>query len=186
MIAWRELGGERSMAQLAKLRRLVALTMAALLQVTVAAAELPPRYETGGPPAPVEGVWLTTEQSELTIQACPEGYCGYITKIVVPEEIMAKYGAEIEKMDPASFYDGNNKDPALRSRPMQDLQILTLTPTNNPWFFDGKIYNPQDGNIYDGSVEILGADLIRLKGCVLYVLCQEQDWQRVLVTTAAE
>ncbi|MDB5539675.1 MAG: hypothetical protein JWQ89_1402 [Devosia sp.] len=127
------------------------------------------------PPSPIEGVWLTTALTELTIAPCRDGYCGYISKIVVPE----KYGAQIEAADPATFVDVNNKDPRLKNRPIQGLQILTLRPTRNPQYYEGEIYNPEDGNVYAGSIEVLQANLIRLKGCVLYVLCQEQEWARV-------
>lgn len=137
-------------------------------------------------PALIEGVWLTTARTELTIIACPVGYCGHITKIVIPEAIKQKYGDQLEAIDPASFTDANNKDPALQGRPIQGLQILALRQTGNPMFYEGEIYNPEDGNIYSGSVEVLSADLIRLKGCVLYVLCQEQDWSRVPVDVATE
>lgn len=127
----------------------------------------------------VEGVWLTNEATELTIAPCPGGYCGYITKIVVPERFKKQYGSELTTLDPATYTDVNNKDPNLKMRPIQGLQILTLKPTNNPYFYEGEIYNPEDGNIYAGSVEVMRADAIKLKGCVLYVLCQEQEWARV-------
>ena len=93
-------------------------------------------------------------------------------------------GVQLEAIDPASFTDANNKDPALRGRPIQGMQILALRQTQNPFYYEGEIYNPEDGNIYSGSVEVLNADLIRLRGCVLYVLCQEQDWSRVLTEPA--
>lgn len=137
-------------------------------------------------PALIEGVWLTTAQTELTIIACPVGYCGHISKIVIPEAIKQQYGEQLESIDPASFTAANNKDPALQGRPIQGLQILALRQTGNPMFYEGEIYNPEDGNIYSGSVEVLSADLIRLKGCVLYVLCQEQDWSRVPQEAATE
>jgi uncharacterized protein (DUF2147 family) len=127
----------------------------------------------------VEGVWLTNDETELTIAACPTGFCGYITKIVVPERLNAQYGAELTSIDPASYTDVNNKDPNLKSRPIQGLQILTLRPTDNPYYYEGEIYNPEDGNVYAGPVEVLRDDAIKLKGCVLYVLCQEQEWARV-------
>ena len=130
-------------------------------------------------PALIEGVWLTTAQTELTIVPCATGFCGHISKIVVPEAIRQKYGDQLGSIDPASFTDANNKDPALQGRPIHGLQILALRQTANPMFYEGEIYNPEDGNIYSGSVEVLSADTIRLKGCVLYVLCQEQDWSRV-------
>jgi len=137
-------------------------------------------------PALIEGVWLTTAQTELTIVACPSGYCGHISKIVIPEAIKEKYGDQLESLDPAAFTDANNKDPALQGRPIQGLQILALRQTGNPMFYEGEIYNPEDGNVYSGSVEVLSVDLIRLKGCVLYVLCQEQDWSRIPQEPATE
>lgn len=150
--------------------RIGALGIFALLQTTGTAIA-----QSG---ALIEGVWLTDAQSEMTIAACAEGYCGYISKIVVPDEIAAKYGEELDAIGD-NFTDLNNKDPQLRDRPIQGLQILTLRGGNNPWYFDGEIYNPQDGNVYSGSVEVLGPDSLRLKGCVVYVLCQEQMWTRV-------
>jgi len=165
------------MAWLHKLTSIAAISMA--LGAAPAAAQQ-------ALPALIEGVWLTTAQTELTIIACPVGYCGHISKIVIPEAIKEKYGDQLEAIDPASFTDANNKDPALQGRPIQGLQILALRQTGNPMFYEGEIYNPEDGNIYSGSVEVLSADLIRLKGCVLYVLCQEQDWSRVPVEVVPE
>lgn len=152
------------------LRRIGALGMATIFQLTAAAA---------APAAIIEGVWLTDTKSEMTIARCVEGYCGYITKIVVPDHIIAKYGDELETIG-TNFTDYNNKNPRLRNRPIQGLQILTLRPGNTPWYFEGEIYNPEDGNVYSGSLEVMGADDIKLKGCVLYVLCQEQQWTRVV------
>jgi uncharacterized protein (DUF2147 family) len=134
------------------------------------------------PAALIEGVWLTTTKSEMTIAPCAEGYCGYISKIVVPDHIVAKYGDDLDAIG-TNFTDYNNKDPALRNRPIQGLKILTLRPGGNPWYFEGEIYNPEDGNVYAGSVEVLGPDQLRLKGCVLYLLCQEQEWTRVVDET---
>jgi len=130
-------------------------------------------------PAMVEGVWLTDAETELTIARCSAGYCGYITKIVVPDRLKKQYGAELETLDPASYTDVNNKNPQLKHRPIQGLQILTLRATGNPYYYEGEIYNPEDGNVYAGSVEVMHANAIRLKGCVLYVLCQDQEWERV-------
>jgi len=138
-----------------------------------------PAQEPAQAPAEIiEGVWLTDSQSEMTIARCLEGFCGYISKIVITEEIVAKYGNDVKAIG-TNFTDYNNKDPALRSRPIQGLQILTLRASNSPFVYEGEIYNPEDGNVYAGAVEVTGADSITLKGCVLYVLCQEQQWTRV-------
>ena len=142
------------------------------------------------PASPIEGVWRTLLLSEVTIGACPEGFCGYLSKIVVPEGMLS--GAEAEAaatMRPEDFFDHRNKDPALRSRPMLGLKILTLRQGSQPYVFEGEIYNPEDGNTYSGYMELLGPDLVRLNGCVLFnMVCRGEDWARVppeAVETAA-
>ncbi|QDZ09862.1 DUF2147 domain-containing protein [Devosia ginsengisoli] len=137
---------------------------------------------------PIEGIWQTLELSEITIALCPEGFCGTLSKIVVPREGLTEeeYAAAMA-MPVESFPDVRNPDPALRSRPMLGLQILTLLPSQKPHVYDGAIYNPEDGNTYSGYVEMLGPDLIRLNGCVLYnIICQGQDWVRVIPEPVAE
>jgi len=147
----------------------------------IIAASLLPAEVSGqglGLPSPVEGVWTTDTGTELTIQPCQPNFCGFISKIVVPPEILAQYGNDIAKIPTDQFTDANNKDPAMRSRPIQGMQILLLKPTSNFYFYDGQIYNPQDGNVYGGSVEVKGPETMLLKGCALYVICQEQLWTR--------
>lgn len=131
---------------------------------------------------PIEGIWQTQELSEVTIALCPHGFCGTLSKIVVPREgLTDEEYAAAQAMPVDSFTDMRNPDPALRSRPMLGLQILTLLTSTKPNIYDGEIYNPQDGNIYSGYVEMLGPDLLKLNGCVLYnLICQGQDWVRVI------
>jgi uncharacterized protein (DUF2147 family) len=126
----------------------------------------------------IEGVWLTVEKSEMTIAPCPEGHCGYITKIVVPKHIIERYGDELQAIG-TNFFDYNNKNPSLRDRPIQGLQILTLRQGADPWHYEGEVYNPEDGNTYAGFIEVVDQDRIKLKGCAYMVLCQEQIWTRV-------
>lgn len=130
--------------------------------------------------SPIEGTWVTALRSEITILPCPEGFCGFITKVVVPEHILkANEGAGIDQMDEEDFFDANNKDPALRTRPIMGLQILTLRAAQKPLVYDGEIYNPEDGNTYSGYMEVLSTDAVRLNGCVLFnVLCRGEDWVR--------
>lgn len=129
---------------------------------------------------PIEGIWQTVEMSEVTIALCPTGYCGTLSKIVVPQEGLteAEYAAAMA-MAPESFTDARNPDATLRGRPMLGLQILALLPSAKPGVYDGEIYNPEDGNLYSGYVQMLGPDAVRLNGCVLYnIICQGQDWVR--------
>ncbi len=134
------------------------------------------------PPSPIEGTWRTQLASEVTIAPCPQGWCGTLSKIIVPSEgLTPEEFAAAQQMPVEAFTDMRNPDPALRGRPMLGLQMLTLWPGKEPHIFDGEIYNPQDGNTYSGYIEMLGPDLVRLRGCVLFnVICQGEDWVRVI------
>lgn len=150
---------------------------AALLLASTAVAMAQER-----PLEPIEGVWRTLLHSQVTIALCPEGFCGTLSKIVVPSEGLTpeEYAAALA-MPVESFTDMRNPDPALRGRPMLGLQILSLVPGSKPNIYDGTIYNPEDGNSYSGYVEMLGPDLIRLNGCVLYnIICRGEEWVRVI------
>lgn len=163
--------------------RLGLLTGAGLMLVgLVSAAAQEPAVDPNRILDPIEGIWQTQELSEVTIALCPAGFCGTLSKIVVPREgLTDEEYAAAQAMAVESFTDVRNPDPALRSRPMLGLQILTLLPSSKPNVYDGEIYNPQDGNIYSGYVEMLAPDQMRLNGCVLYnLICQGQDWVRVI------
>ena len=136
------------------------------------------------PPDPIEGVWRTVLASEVTIAACEIGFCGTLSTIVVPSEgLTPEEFAAAQAMPVESYTDQRNPDPALRTRPMLGLQILTLLPSSKPNVYDGEIYNPEDGKTYAGYVELLGPDALRLNGCVLFnVICRGEDWVRVIET----
>jgi len=132
----------------------------------------------------IVGIWKTQSSSEITIMPCDVGYCGYITKVVVPQFILRKYGADVERMR-GNIVDGLNKDPGLRSRPIQGLQILSLYSQAAPNRLGGQIYNPEDGKTYEGFLEIVGSDKLRLSGCVLFNLfCRGENWTRVTTVSA--
>ncbi len=160
------------------------LSLAVGLALGLGSATMAVAQTSGTAPAsPVEGVWRTQLLSEVTIAACPEGFCGSLSRIVVPEGMLS--GAEAEAaaaMAPEDFFDHRNEDPALRNRPMLGLQILTLWQGKEPHIFDGEIYNPEDGKTYSGYIEMNGPDMLRLNGCVLFnVVCRGEEWTRVPV-----
>jgi len=131
------------------------------------------------PPPAVFGTWVTEPKTEVTIGPCEQGYCGSITRIVVPPHIREQYGDQLDQIPPEAYTDQYNEDPALRSRPIQGLTILTLTEQTAPNRYDGWIYNPEDGKTYEGFVEMLGPDRLRLTGCVMFkTICQGQEWER--------
>lgn len=129
--------------------------------------------------SPVEGTWLTVSKSEITISPCAEGYCGLISKIVIPDAIKAKYGNDLQAIG-TNYFDANNQDPSLRGRPIMGLQILTMKGIEtSPGRLDGSIYNAEDGKTYSGYLEVVDSDRLRLTGCVIYVLCRAEEWTRV-------
>jgi uncharacterized protein (DUF2147 family) len=136
-----------------------------------------PAFAQGGDP--IMGVWRTGSGSEITIEPCGAGYCGRVTKAVIPAEIYEQYGAEEVSRYEASLTDALNSDPALRSRPIINLQILNVGQRSFTGQYSGRVYNPEDGNAYDGHVRMIDANVLELSGCVLLVLCQAQNWARV-------
>lgn len=140
-----------------------------------------------GDTAPIAGIWQTAQLSEITIQPCEIGLCGYITKIVIPPEIYEENKEEIDQFGIANAFDHYNKDPLLRDRPIQGLQILTLDGIEPDDRYRGNIYNPEDGNTYTGFVEVLDEDTIRLTGCGFFdLICKSEDWLRVKQTASQE
>jgi uncharacterized protein (DUF2147 family) len=139
------------------------------------------------PASPIEGTWLDSTQSQITVVPCEQGFCGNISKIVVPPKLYAAHKNEIDAIGPAGFTDLKNKDPKLRNRPILGLTILTLHPTDQPDVFDGTIYDPDSGNTFSGSLTVLGHDKMRLEGCLdvpganllKKLLCRDRDWTRV-------
>lgn len=129
----------------------------------------------------ITGTWLTQSKSHITIEACEEGFCGHISKIVIPQYIIDKYGSDVIAAQ-GNFTDVLNKDPSLRSRPIHGLQILILNGQSAPNRYEGQIYNPENGETFSGFVEIQGSDNIRLSGCVLFnLICMGEDWTRVIL-----
>lgn len=126
----------------------------------------------------VEGTWRSGNGSEIEIAPCSVGFCGTITRPAVSDADLAKYGDAETAMQ--SFVDDKNKDKGLRNRPLIGLAILRVKATTNPWYYEGDVYNPSDGETYSGAVTVIGADAMVLKGCVLFVLCKEEQWSRVV------
>jgi len=112
----------------------------------------------------------------------PDDYCGSLSKIVVPK-------AEYDKAHPAAERQPSTRWTRRSPRPAQQgsgaatrtllgLQLFTLHRSNKPTEFDGSMYNPQDGNVYDGYMIVVDQNKVKVGGCVLKVLCRDQEWTR--------
>jgi uncharacterized protein (DUF2147 family) len=117
--------------------------------------------------ADVTGLWATpTNGGQVEIGRCGNSLCG---KLVTSDHI---------KTDP-SLKDVKNKDKAQRDRTLKNLQMLyDFTGGPTKWT-GGKVYNPDDGGTYSGTLEVLSDNQLKLKGCIVAPLCKTQVWNRV-------
>jgi uncharacterized protein (DUF2147 family) len=117
--------------------------------------------------ADVTGLWATpTNGGQVEIGRCGNSLCG---KLVTSERI---------KTEP-TVKDAKNKDKAQRGRTLKNLQMLyDFTGGPTKWT-GGKVYNPDDGGTYSGTIEVLSDNQLKLKGCIVAPLCKTQVWNRV-------
>lgn len=147
-------------APLSMVKRMqVLLKSVVLALVAFCASTLPGMTQQPG----ILGLWLTSDQVHIEIKRCPEGYCGFVAKAIRP-----------------GYTDQRNKDPNLRNRPIDGLQIMSLQPTTRSHVFEGSLYNPLDGNTYGGGVEVVDGNTIKMRGCVFFnLLCRSENWVRL-------
>jgi uncharacterized protein (DUF2147 family) len=73
--------------------------------------------------------------------------------------------------------DAQNADTTLRARPLLGLVILSGLTADPAGGWQGRIYNPEDGQTYRATVKRRGADTLIVEGCVL-VVCRQQVWRK--------
>jgi uncharacterized protein (DUF2147 family) len=108
------------------------------------------------------GVWLTKDKAEITIKKCGSQYCGVVSKAAKP-----------------GLKDIRNPDPALNGRPIKGMPILWVSAGDKPNVLPGELYNPLDGKVYEGTLELRSENTLRVRGCVLRIFCLHEDWVRI-------
>jgi uncharacterized protein (DUF2147 family) len=73
--------------------------------------------------------------------------------------------------------DAQNTDTGLRTRPLVGLTILSGLKADPAGGWQGRIYNPEDGQTYRATVKRRGADTLVVEGCVL-IVCSKQVWRK--------
>lgn len=76
--------------------------------------------------------------------------------------------------------DAQNSDANLRSRPLLGLTVLSDLKAAKAGVWEGRIYNPEDGQTYRATLSRRGSDTLIVEGCVLFV-CQKQVWRKASV-----
>ena len=119
------------------------------------------------PPETVLGRWRTeTRNGVVEIDRCGGSICG---RLVTSDGLRA---------NPA-LTDRNNKDAALRGRPLKGMLMLSGFTRGDDGWSGGTVYNAEDGRTYSGRVTPADADHLKVRGCVFVPLCKTQTWTRV-------
>ena len=115
--------------------------------------------------ADVTGNWVTQDRSAIiAIQRCGASLCGTVAKILVQKPNFPKN-------------DARNPDPALRSKPILGLRILSgFTPRAGRWE-NGRIYDPESGKSYKSKMALNPDGSLNVSGCIA-VFCKTQRWTR--------
>jgi uncharacterized protein (DUF2147 family) len=126
--------------------------------IAVLAVVVPATAKAAGP----EGLWLVEDQTgRIKIQKCGSQMWGMIAWQKTPKN------------------DENNPNPAMHSRPLVGAAILIgMKPAGDHW--EGDIYNPRNGKVYDSKMAVLPSGKLSIKGCVLGgLICGGEDWARL-------
>jgi uncharacterized protein (DUF2147 family) len=118
------------------------------------------------------GTWLTEDKSShIQFLACGTNDCGQIVWFQDPND------PETGK----PWRDKFNPDDAQKRRPLLGLAMITGLKLSGENQWQGNLYNPLDGKTYAGRFQIVSADRLQLKGCVLAgLICQTEVWTRVV------
>lgn len=79
--------------------------------------------------------------------------------------------------------DTNNPDPAKRARPVLGIALLqgfVRAPGEDNVWKDGRIYNPEDGQLYRCILTLESPDRLRVRGYIgIPLFGRSQVWPRV-------
>ncbi len=114
----------------------------------------------------IVGRWVTPTQGQVEIYRCGAALCG---KLITSPRL---------DREPL-LTDQLNKDASKRGRKIKGMTMLEGFGGGPTVFTGGKVYNPEDGGTYSGTITVVDAATLKLKGCVAAPLCKTQVWKRM-------
>jgi uncharacterized protein (DUF2147 family) len=115
----------------------------------------------------ITGRWRTPGNGgEVEVYQCGAAVCGRL----ISSTHIAK--------DPNAV-DVRNQDATKQGRKLKGLTFLTGFTGGPKEWKGGKLYNPEDGKTYQGTITAVDANTLKLKGCVVAPLCKTQVWTRL-------
>jgi uncharacterized protein (DUF2147 family) len=116
-----------------------------------------------------EGLWLVEDQTgRIKIQKCGNQMWGVIAWQRAPKN------------------DTENPNAAMRNRPLVGTAILIGMKPAGGDRWEGSVYNPRNGKVYDSKMAMLPSGKLQIKGCVMGLLCGGEDWTRVAEDAASQ
>jgi uncharacterized protein (DUF2147 family) len=123
--------------------------------------------------ADLGGTWLTEDgRARIRLEHCgsaPDRVCGFIVWMKSPADSRGQ-----------PVRDDLNPDPDKRARPLLGHQLIMGLKAAPDGRFVGEIYNAEDGELYSISLWRDSSDRLKLKGCLMRLLCQTQTWTQTL------
>jgi uncharacterized protein (DUF2147 family) len=112
---------------------------------------------------PINGRYVTEDGAALVeVGPCGGKTCGRIVRV-------------LKHAPGAAATDVNNKDKALRSRPIVGMPVLSeFADAGSDW--RGRIYDPRNGKTYKSIVSRNTDGTLKVQGCIAF-LCQTQVWR---------
>ena len=117
----------------------------------------------------IEGRWLSGDGD------------GWIDITLVGDKLVGRIaGSPNDQPGDAPRYDELNPDPALRGRPLKGLTIMSgfRYDADGRWV-DGRIYDPNSGNTYKGTIQQVDANTLKLRGYIgISLFGRTEKWTR--------
>lgn len=114
------------------------------------------------------GTWLTQAgDAKVLVRPCGAAICGKVVWLKQP----------IDGATGKPRTDDKNPDPSLRTRRIVGLQLFLdmLPETSSSW--SGQVYNADEGKSHVGTVVLLDAARLEVRGCA-DALCGSEIWTR--------
>jgi uncharacterized protein (DUF2147 family) len=141
--------------------RMLILSGTVLLAATVGAA---------AQSADPVGEWLVKDgTARIKVVSCPTN----------PNQPPLLWGVIWAETNPG--FDEKNPDPTQRNRPMLGVPILVGMKSVQPNKWEGKIYDPTRGSLWDAKLSLSRTDMLEVRGCFGFI-CDGEDWRRVTGT----
>lgn len=120
--------------------------------------------------SPVEGIWINGDGD------------GWIELSVIAGELRGRIIGSPDDPQNArpSRLDDKNPHKSERSRPLRGLTILSgFRPAGGGRWTGGRVYDPNSGNTYRGTITLIDADTLQLRGYIgISLFGRTEVWRR--------